>query len=85
MRRWGQIPDAKPAAWYANTIKDIYRPDIWKKAATLLVEEGYIPSTDIPTTDGFKPATADFIDGTKYDAKDPLGYINSFKIGNKDK
>lgn len=56
-----------------------------EKAATLLVEEGYIPSTDIPTTDGFKPATADFIDGTKYDAKDPLGYINSFKIGNKDK
>ncbi len=85
MRRWGQIPDAKPAAWYANTIKDIYRPDIWKKAAALLVEEGNIPSTDIPKTDGYKPATADFIDGTTYDAKDPIGYINSFKIGNKDK
>ena len=48
MRRWGQIPDAKPAAWYANTIKDIYRPDIWKKAATLLVEEGYIPCNRHP-------------------------------------
>jgi nitrate/nitrite transport system substrate-binding protein len=85
MRRWGQIPDAKPADWYAKTIKEIYRPDIWKKAAALLVEEGNIPAKDIPTTDGYKPATADFIDGTKYDAKDPLGYINSFKIGNKDK
>ncbi|WP_299669735.1 CmpA/NrtA family ABC transporter substrate-binding protein [uncultured Polaribacter sp.] len=85
MRRWGQIPDAKPADWYAKTIKDIYRPDIWKKAAALLVEEGNIPAKDIPTTDGYKPATADFIDGTSYDAKDPIGYINSFKIGNKDK
>ncbi|WP_298765272.1 CmpA/NrtA family ABC transporter substrate-binding protein [uncultured Polaribacter sp.] len=85
MRRWGQIPDAKPAGWYASTIKDIYRPDIWKKAAALLVEEGNIPASDVPTTDGYKPATADFIDGTTYDAKDPIGYINSFKIGNKDK
>tara|TARA_R110001592_G_scaffold127307_2_gene339014 strand:+ start:1176 stop:2558 length:1383 start_codon:yes stop_codon:yes gene_type:complete len=85
MRRWGQIPDAKSADWYASTIKDIYRPDIWEKAATLLVAEGNIPAADIPTTDGYKPATADFIDGTTYDAKDPLGYINSFKIGNKDK
>ena len=85
MRRWGQIPDAKTADWYASTIKDIYRPDIWKKAATLLVEEGNIPATDVPVTDGYKPATADFIDGTMYDGKDPLGYINSFKIGNKDK
>lgn len=85
MRRWGQIPDAKSADWYSSTIKDIYRPDIWKKAAALLVEEGNIPATDIPATDGYKPATADFIDGTTYDAKDPIGYINSFKIGNKDK
>ena len=85
MRRWGQIPDAKSADWYASTIKDIYRPDIWKKAAALLVEEGNIPAADIPSTDGFKPATGDFIDGATYDAKDPIGYINSFKIGNKDK
>ncbi len=85
MRRWGQIPEAKPADWYANTIKDIYRPDIWTKAAKLLVEEGNIPASDIPSTDGYKPATGDFIDGTTYNAKDPIGYINSFKIGNKDK
>ncbi|NMH88767.1 CmpA/NrtA family ABC transporter substrate-binding protein [Flavivirga algicola] len=85
MRRWGQIPESKPAEWYAETIKDIYRPDIWKRAAEFLVEEGKIPATDIPNTDGFKPATADFIDGTTYDAKDPIAYINSFEIGNKDK
>ncbi|MEI6866082.1 CmpA/NrtA family ABC transporter substrate-binding protein [Flavicella sp.] len=85
MRRWGQIPTEKPAAWYAEKAKDIYRPDIWLKAANLLVEEGKIPATDIPKTDGYKPATKDFIDGKLYDAKDPIGYINSFKIGNKDK
>ncbi|WP_152286780.1 CmpA/NrtA family ABC transporter substrate-binding protein [Flavicella marina] len=85
MRRWGQIPTAKPAEWYANKAKEIYRPDIWLKAAKLLAEEGKIPATDIPSTDGYKPATKDFIDGKVYDAKDPIGYINSFKIGNKDK
>ena len=85
MRRWGQIPDAKPAEWYANKAKDVYRPDIWKKAAEILVKEGKIPASDIPETDGYKPATTDFIDGTKFDAKDPIGYINSFAIGNKDK
>lgn len=84
MRRWGQIPEPKPAAWYEETIKDIYRPDIWNKAAKLLVAEGHIPAADIPETDGYKPATTDFIDGNAYDAKDPIGYINSFEIGNKD-
>ena len=84
MRRWGQIPESKPAGWYENTIKEIYRPDLWTAAAKDLVAEGKIPAGDIPTTDGFKPATADFIDGTTFDGKDPIGYINSFKIGNKD-
>ncbi|MEM1357056.1 MAG: nitrate ABC transporter substrate-binding protein, partial [Bacteroidota bacterium] len=85
MRRWGQIPESKPATWYEETIKDIYRPDLWEDAATELVAEGKIPASDIPDTDGYKAPTADFIDGTTYDGKDPIGYINSFKIGNKDK
>ncbi|MDW3211266.1 MAG: CmpA/NrtA family ABC transporter substrate-binding protein [Reichenbachiella sp.] len=84
MRRWGQIPEEKPAEWYESTIKDIYRPDIWSKAAGLLAEEGYLSADEIPETDGFKPATAEFIDGITYDGKDPIGYINSFEIGNKD-
>ena len=84
MRRWGQIPESKPAAWYHSTAKSVYRPDIWKKAAELLVKEGKIPASDIPETDGYKPATSDFIDGNTFDGKDPLAYINSFEIGNKD-
>ena len=84
MRRWGQIPESKPADWYHKTIKDIYRPDIWEKAAAMLVEEGKLESSDVPETDGYKAPTSDFIDGSKYDGKDPISYINSFKIGNKD-
>ncbi|AXT55916.1 nitrate ABC transporter substrate-binding protein [Aquimarina sp. AD1] len=84
MRRWGQIPESKSAEWYDTTIKDIYRPDIWTKAAKLLVEEGHLEASELPKTDGYKPATTDFIDGNKYDAKDPIGYINSFGIGNKE-
>jgi nitrate/nitrite transport system substrate-binding protein len=84
MRRWGQITTEKPTEWYAEKAKEIYRPDIWEKAAKILAAEGKIPATDIPETDGYKPATTDFIDGKNYDAKDPVGYINSFKIGNKD-
>lgn len=85
MRRWGQIPSTKPAEWYHSTIKEVYRPDVWTKAAKLLVAEGKIPASDIPETDGYKPATADFIDGITYDGKDPIGYLAKFKIGNKEK
>ncbi len=85
MRRWGQISEAKPSEWYAQKAKDVYKPEIWKKAAKMLVDEGKIPASDIPSTDGYKAPTTDFIDGTMYDGKDPIGYINSFSIGNKDK
>jgi len=59
MRRWGQIPESKPADWYESTIKDIYRPDLWEKAAKALVADGKIPASDIPATDGYKPATTE--------------------------
>ncbi|MEL6560572.1 MAG: CmpA/NrtA family ABC transporter substrate-binding protein [Bacteroidota bacterium] len=84
MRRWGQIPEAKPEEWYHETAKKVYRPDIWKQAADMLIKEGYLTASDIPETDGYKPATSDFIDGNTYHGKDPISYINSFKIGNKD-
>jgi nitrate/nitrite transport system substrate-binding protein len=84
MRRWGQIPESKDDAWYAETAKNVYKPEIWLKAAKLLVDEGKIPATDIPETDGYKPATSDFIDGIEYDGKQPNSYLTKFKIGNKD-
>ncbi len=84
MRRWGQIPESKPTEWYDQKIREVYRPDLWTAAAEALVAEGKIPATDIPETDGYKPATTDFIDGISYDGKDPIGYLKSFQIGNKD-
>jgi len=83
MRRWGQITEAQSAEWYASKIKEVYKPEIWTKAAELLVKEGNLDQADIPTTDGYKPATSEFIDGITYDGKKPLEYIKSLKIGNK--
>lgn len=84
MRRWGQISGAQTDEWYLETAKTIYKPDIWLKAARMLVEEGKIPATDIPETDGFKPPVSDFIDGILYDGKKPNEYLSKFSIGNKD-
>jgi len=86
MRRWGQITETKPAEWYHETAKSVYLPEVYRKAADLLKEEGTLTAADYPAVDydGYKPATSDFIDGKTYDGKKPIEYINSFKIGNKD-
>ena len=85
MRRWGQISEAKPASWYAETVKKVYLPEVYMKAAQLLLEEGNLTEDEVTKTeDGYKPATSDFIDGNSYDGKKPIEYINSFKIGIKD-
>jgi len=84
MRRWGQIPEAKDDAWYAKTAASVYKPDIYLKAAEMLVSEGKAKKEDFPFgSDGYKPATSDFIDGVSYDGKKPNAYIDSLKIGLK--
>ncbi|MGJ8632473.1 MAG: CmpA/NrtA family ABC transporter substrate-binding protein [Luteolibacter sp.] len=85
MRRWGQITEPKTKDWYMETAKEVYKPAIYLEAAKMLLEEEKIKEADIPwDTDGFKPATSDFIDGISYDGKEPIKYLNSHKIGNKD-
>ena len=85
MRRWGQISEARPKSWYLETAKSVYKPAIYLKAAEMLLEEGKVKKADIPwDSDGFKAATTDFIDGVEYDGKEPIKYLNSHKIGNKD-
>lgn len=88
MRRWGQITEPKSAQWYDETAKKIYRPDIYRKAADNLVATGQLTEAEIPAkdTDGYKPPTqkGDFIDGVTYDGRDPIGYLNSHTLGNKD-
>ena len=84
MRRWGQIPEAKDDAWYAKTAASVYKPDIYLKAAEMLVSEGKAKKEDFPFgSDGYKPATSDFIDGVSYDGKKPNAYIDSLRIGLK--
>jgi len=84
MRRWGQITEAKPAEWYAEVAADVYKPDLYLKAAQMLVDEGLVQAKDIPFgTDGYKPATSAFLDGIEYDGKKPLEYIEALTIGLK--
>ena len=84
MRRWGQIPEAKPDAWYADIAKQVYRPDLHLAAAKLLVEEGKAKKEDFPwTSDGFREPTNEFIDGVTFDGRKPNAYIESMAIGLK--
>lgn len=84
MRRWGQIPDAMPDSWYAETAARVYRPDLYRAAAAELVAEGKAAATDFPPEgDGYRPATAEFIDGLEYDGHQPNAYIEKFTIGLK--
>jgi nitrate/nitrite transport system substrate-binding protein len=84
MRRWGQIAEDKPDAWYDETARSVYRPDIYLAAAKMLADEGLIEAVDIPwDTDGYRAPTADFIDGIPYDGRQPNAYIDSLSIGLK--
>jgi nitrate/nitrite transport system substrate-binding protein len=85
MRRWGQIAEPQPDQWYHDTAKQVYRPDVYLEAATQLVAEGKMQRTDVPfDTDGFRPPTAEFIDGVEYDGRQPNAYLRKFAIGLKE-
>jgi len=81
MRRWGQIAEEKPDAWYDDIARRVYRPDIYQQAARLLIEEGHLTATDLPETDGYKPADDGFIDGIAFDGRRPNHYLSQFAIG----
>jgi len=86
MRRWGQIPDAKPDSWYMDIAKKVYRPDIYAAAAKELIAEGKVKAEDFPdfaTETGFRPPQTEFIDGVTYDGTKPNDYLKKFKIGLK--
>ena len=83
MRRWGQIASDKPDQWYFDTAKAVYRPDLYLAAANKLMEDGVIPKTSVPETDGFRGPQGGFIDGMTYDGRKPNAYIAGFRIGLK--
>ena len=83
MRRWGQIAEDKPDAWYLETAKSSYRPDLYMDAAKSLVADGKAPTDAFPETDGFRSYTIKAIDGVTFDARKPSAYVASFSIGLK--
>ena len=84
MRRWGQLPEAKPDQWYQDTAKKVYRPDLYLKAAQLLVDEKKARKEDFPwDSTGYRPVTKEFIDGIEYDGHKPNEYLEQFAIGLK--
>ncbi len=88
MRRWGQIADPKDDAWYKEVATKVYLPDVYLKAAKLLVDEGKAQKTDFPwSSDGYRAPTpaADVIDAIPFDGKAPNAYLESLPIGLKAK
>ncbi len=88
MRRWGQISEYKPDSWYTETAKSVYRPDLYRKAAESLIEEGTISAEEFPDFSretGFRPVQKEFIDNIPFDGTKPNQYIDQFPIGLKGK
>jgi nitrate/nitrite transport system substrate-binding protein len=84
MRRWGQLDGPRTDAWYDETIRQVYRPDVWRAAAARLVAEGRLAPSDVPDTDGYAPPDDGFLDGVAYDGRKPNDYLRSLAIGRKD-
>jgi nitrate/nitrite transport system substrate-binding protein len=84
MRRWGQIPEAKPDQWYLDAVKSVYRPDLYDAAAKSLIDSGKVPASAFPKTDGFRVYARKAIDGVPFDAHHPAAYAAGFAIGLKD-
>jgi nitrate/nitrite transport system substrate-binding protein len=84
MRRWGQLAEAKPDAWFTETAKSVYRPDFYLEAAKMLVAEGKAKHEDFPwDSDGYRAPTSEFIDGIAYDGRQPNAYLATLAIGLK--
>jgi len=85
LRRWGMISEFKPDAWYMETAKKVYRPDIYLAAAKELVIEGKAKAADFPADTNIKPSQNFFIDKIAFDANKPNDYLDKFPIGLKGK
>jgi nitrate/nitrite transport system substrate-binding protein len=84
MRRWGQIAEPQTDAWFDETAKSVYKPDVYKAAAEALIADGLAtPDMFDFDADGYRDPTSDFIDGIAYDGTKPNAYIDSLPIGLK--
>lgn len=86
MRRWGQIPEAKPDAWFEQVAKAVYQPEVYRQAAEVLIAEGKLKAQDFPdfaSEQGYRGPQDGFIDGLIYDYRHPNAYLQQFAIGLK--
>jgi nitrate/nitrite transport system substrate-binding protein len=84
MRRWGQIAEGKPDAWYRDVAKQVYLPGVYLQAARALIAEGKASAADFPLkSDGYRGVQDGFIDGVRFDARKPNEYLKKFRIGLK--
>jgi nitrate/nitrite transport system substrate-binding protein len=86
MRRWGQISEDKSDKWYKDLAAQVYRPDLYEKAAKSLIADGLASSGEFPNFEGesgFRKPQKHFIDNIMYDGTKPNDYINKFTIGLK--
>jgi nitrate/nitrite transport system substrate-binding protein len=84
MRRWGQIAQPQTDAWFDETARSVYKPDIYKAAAEALIADGLAtPAMFDLDADGYRDPVSDFIDGIAYDGTRPNAYIDSLPIGLK--
>ena len=86
MRRWGQIPEAKPDAWFEQVAKAVYQPGVYRQAAEALIAEGKLKARDFPdfaSEQGYRGPQDGFIDGLLYDGRHPNAYLQQFAIGLK--
>ena len=86
MRRWGQIPEARPDDWYMETAARVYRADIYEQAARSLIADGTLKASDFPDFDAEnfqRPQQGELIDGIAFTPRTPNAYIDRFDIGLK--
>ena len=87
MRRWGQLPEARSDDWYMETAQKVFLPEVYQEAAESLIADGLLQAQDFPDLageDGMRSIDhTTFIDGRKFDAREPNRYLQQFPIGLK--
>ena len=79
-----RFPESKPDAWFLETAKKVYRPEVFVEAAKELIAEKKANAADFDfASDGFRAPTKEFIDGVEYDGRKPNAYIEKLALGLK--